>query len=61
MRFSGAMPSWLTSPDGAALGALGRRLGAVLLADFLAPSFLSVYFFLTPTALPDALTFFGPW
>ena len=53
------MPSWLTR--GAALGALARRLGAVLVADFLAPSFLSVYFFFTPTALPDALTFFGPW
>src|SRR6218665_595160 len=35
LRFSGARPSWLTRPEGA-LGALGRRLGAALVAGFLA-------------------------
>lgn len=61
--FNGAMPSWLTSDS-----AFGRftvlRLVGPLAAFFLSAAFLSpfpsVFFFFTPTALPEALTFFGP-
>ncbi len=56
LRLSGAMPSALTSLDGLLLRATGLRV------CFFSPAFLSVvFFFFTPTALPDALTFFGPW
>src|SRR5690606_32132733 len=61
-RFNGAMPSALTNPDGAAGLRLAGGLAGFFAAVFVAPlPSLSVFFFLVPAALPDALTFFGPW
>ncbi len=58
LRLSGALPSSLTSADGLPAGrGPVLRLGA---AAFFG-SFLSVFFFLLPAALPEALRFFGPW
>ncbi|MNJ01265.1 hypothetical protein D3C81_1992580 [compost metagenome] len=53
--FSGARPSELVSGALAFGLAVGLRFTA-----FLSPVFFSVFFFLVPAALPDALTFFGP-
>ena len=54
--FSGARPSALAS------GALafGLAVGLRLAAAFLSPVFFSIFFYLLPAALPEALTFFGP-
>ncbi|MNR07843.1 hypothetical protein D3C85_1239730 [compost metagenome] len=54
------MPSWLTSAGASDFGRFTLlRLVGVLATAFLS-LFLSVFFFFTPTALTDALTFFGP-
>ncbi|MNL78969.1 hypothetical protein D3C87_2054790 [compost metagenome] len=53
------MPSPLTTRD-SSRGLLGLRLGAAALAGAFLSPFFSVFFFLVPAALPDALTFFGP-
>ena len=52
------MPSALTTADGPAFG---RAAGLRLAAGLAAAPFLSCFFFLLPAALPDALSFFGPW
>ncbi|MFX4336100.1 hypothetical protein ABTA25_20200, partial [Acinetobacter baumannii] len=41
--------------------AFGRAAGLRLAAGLAAAPFLSCFFFLLPAALPDALSFFGPW
>ena len=65
LRFSGARPSLLDNAGASGFGRLlDLRLFGLAVAFFAAP-FLSplpsVFFFFTPTALPDALRFFGPW
>lgn len=58
-RLSGAMPSLLTNESGFGRLALLRLVGVLAAVFFLSP-LASVFFFFTPTALPEALTFFGP-
>jgi hypothetical protein len=55
------MPSLLTSDRLSVLGRLAilRLVGDLAPVFFLSP-LASVFYFFTPTALPEALTFFGP-
>ncbi|MNG41259.1 hypothetical protein D3C84_1303260 [compost metagenome] len=55
------MPSLLTSDRASVFGRLAilRLVGALAPVFFLSP-LASTFFFFTPTALPEALTFFGP-
>ena len=55
------MPSLLTNDRASVFGRLAiLRLVGALAADFFLSPLASVFFFFTPTALPEALTFFGP-
>ena len=53
------MPSLLTRESGFGRLTLLRLVGVLAAVFFLSP-LASVFFFFTPTALPDAFTFFGP-